>query len=754
MVKFKRCLDFSFYFISVIGIVYQVFRQSSVYFEYPVYSVLDHFHRSIRLPAITFCVSYWYSEVQQQLEEKTVMQARQLFPSFSDIVVNCSVVLPNGSITSCLSVSKVNRYMNANMACHSLFEEQSTFLTDEELTYHQPLDTDFLFDVLLQSPINFSNHWGLSVRPHDSPLTIFRSTESKIWIEPLVDSLTAAALSVSRRIELPDPYMSRCFDYSQTPWKDLDNTLQRCWIEKFNQNAPTLWPKWALYDFNGHYSIDLNKVHFAHGSTSAALFPDINEYCFNKYLRAECVKETFFLRSVLFHKNTQPLRDNNYTLRVVDVPQTYDTITLQPRILFSSLINDIGNIMSMWIGVAAYFSSIHLVDHIIRINQPIKVINIPPGTQKTTPHTVKSIKYANFIIQFVFLLITFYFIQEIILIYFENPFFILLLSTVPSYTQLSHLTICFNISLNGDLTINQLLDTTLDWDKLFIPSESTFVSSETRRYEKIINYWNFTKSLDGDDVCVTSFGSENYINGTQVPPYLQSLMLTAKTIDVKLNVSSLFSFSTIKIFYHRHPRYEESVSAQNQIIIPINKDNRLHVNSYLLAPSMTKIELYPDHIRSDCFDYKETFNVSCRLEAVQKCTVDTFVSRYNLWPLGYRTESSELKFDVSHKHSVALRQIRDECEKHFPRLDCVTELATLTVAGNFIHPNYTSLIIYPMRKFLPLFQQQIKYTVVDIIGFIGGTLNSWMGLTAIDIFKSIHRLRVSIIHKFRVRNKS
>lgn len=750
MVNCKHLTDCFFYLLSTFGIAYQVFRQSSAYLDYPVYSLLDNVHRSIRLPAITFCVSYWYSEVEGLMREKTVAQARQVFPNYSTVVLDCAVVLPNGSTVSCLSVGKVNRYMNANMACYSLFEARSTYLTDDELMYHEQLDTSFLFNVVLKSPLNFSNHWGFSVRPHDSPLTIFRSTESKIWVEPLVDSLTAAALSVSRRVELPYPYVSRCFDYSQTPYRELDNALQSCWIDKLKYNGTPLWPKWALYDFNLNYSRDLNGVHFAHGDLETQLFPAVNERCFKECVRTECDKETFFLRSVMSRKSSVPLRENNYTLQVVDVPRHYETITLKPRIHLATLINDIGNIISMWIGVAAYFSTVHLVDLVLAKGKPINSASTTPQIPSVPGETVRHFCIANFVVKFAFLILTFYFILDIILIYFENPFYTLLLSSIPSATQLSHLTICFNMTVNSDLTINQLLNSTLDWDTLFIPDKSVFISSETRKYERIIDYWNFTKSSDGDDVCVTSFGATNYISGREVPQYQRSLMLTAKTIDVKLNVSSIMSSSHIKIFYHRYPLFEESISAQNQIIVPINRDKRLYVNSYVFAPSMTRVELYRDHVSSECRNYREEVGVSDRLEAVHRCTIDTFVSTFNLWPSGYRSIGSNLTFHKSKYHSHALKDIRDECDKIYWRPDCVTVYQSLSVADNFFHPNYTSFIIYPTRKFLPVYRQMIKYTVFDIIGFTGGTLNSWIGLTVIDILKLTHRLRHFFLQRVRV----
>lgn len=763
-------------YIATICIIYQVYRQLYSFMEYPVSSELTFKQTNIRLPAVTFCVSYWYSEFEETVASRPLGQLRHLVPTWNQSVIDCSVTLPNFSTVPCTSVSQIHRYMNTYMVCFSLFEGNLTLATDRELRYTGPLVENNLFKVDLKSPFNYSNHWALVLRPHNAPLSIFRSTESKMWIEPMVNKAIWAKFKIIDRIELPPPYPSQCTVYGKQ-LQDSDNAVQQCWLEQIDTK---FWPRWTLYDFNYNYSQEMNSRYFASKKFESSVFSLISEKCFRKY--PECQRYFMVLSEVKSEPINVPLRESNLTFGVINIPKSTETISLVPKEELIALINDIGSILSMWIGIALYLSSLSLVDFsskrstkrlsksIIRTSLHARM-SMAKARQsvicvQNKPEAVKASKIfylANSIIYLVTLLFTLNLVTDIIMIYFQNPFYTLMIFSRTGTVQLSHLTTCFdfiidrnkltpderqkykNVSdenLIQDFTIDQLINLTIDWNTFFVKNESSFLSSETLHREQIDEFFRFSKSFKGERVCFSTFGQDEYKSGEQISPYSRSVMFTSKSIDVKLNLSSITNFKTreVDVYYHFSDFFNEDSAGNDRVTISVNERKELFVNSYVMRPSQVEVALFSDHISSSCRDYEKNFGFKTRLELVENCTLKNFLSNSTGWPSEYRVKSSKLKFSGPGEEGK-LKRIREKCEAKFPHPDCTSVYQYLEVIDKFYHPKYMSIIIYPPKKFVCEYQQHLRYSVVDLVGLTGATFSTWIGFAIVDILIFLPKLK-------------
>lgn len=785
MDKSKVFMDQLIKLITIVGCVYQIYCQTTAFMMYPVSSMVNYEHKDIRLPAVTFCIAFWYSKYEKLVQSKPIGDAFKLLPRTEEYIVDCSVTLPNYSVVSCSSISKVHKYLNAYMECFSFFESNLTLVSDSELTYKEPLLNTWLFKVQLKSPYNYSNHWALVVRPHDVPLSVLRSTESRLWIEPMINKMVTTQFQILHRHELPHPYPSNCFSYKRTRWRDLDNAVQNCWLEKLEYNGTHYWPRFTLYDCNIQHPPSENSRRFSTPEVETRAFPFANEYCFNKLIRPECNRNFFILDESNSANTNLSLMDENITFVVNNLPKFVELTELVPKSQLSDFINDVGNIISMWIGISLYLSSVSSLEYVINNQEELMdmfkcnllrpVINSVQSkyTRKMTvasiaaakifarrhSHThVKYLGLINWLIKMISLVITLYFVADIIMIYFENPFYTLIMSKISKETRLAHLTVCLKMSIDrkkinlaeqnltdedliSKLTVDELIKLTIDWDTIYIPSKSKFLSSVTLATERVDKYYNFSKSVNAHQICYSSFGPEHYISKDEIKPYVTSLMLCAKNIDIKLNVSKLekFEIDEMDVYYHYFDVFDQNPSARNRITIPINDRKELYINSYIILPSQVKINLFPDHILSTCRDYKALYGISSRLGMIENCTVSKFVTKFSRWPVGYRVSNSTLKFS-GEEHQDDLDTIRHWCESKFRFDECSTVHQQVSIIDKFYHPNYTSIIVYPPKKFILEYYQKLKYSVFDILGFMGGTINSWIGIAVIDVLNLTHDL--------------
>ena len=776
-----------FQLIALTGILYQVYLQTTDYLKYNVFSLASFRQGDIRLPAITFCISFWYSELEPVINAHPVGEAENLLPPWKNSILDCAITLPNDSVVSCHEVSILHRYFNSMFECFSLFESDWTLVSEEQLTYKEPTLKRPLFKVELSSPYNFSNHWGLSVRPHDIPLAMFTVSESKMWIEPTINDEFTASFRMTKRIELPAPYPSQCRNYSKTQWIDLDNAIQNCWLEKLKYNGTHYWPKWTMYDVTYNYSQDYESRFFASQEVDSKAFPPVSVECYNKFQAAECEKHYVTLTGVKYKRKNKPLRETTITFTVARMPNTILTIELTPRNHLLGLINECGNILSLWVGLGMFLTLNSLTDTHIRSKNcsrkkpklsmfEVAILVSNPLYRKRTkklsvkeinftctkrPFESKQIKCILFIINSSMLFMAFTFVVDIVKLYFENPFYVLIMSTVPKETQLSRLSLCFDLFVEREklsqeeqekyqnvsdqeliqmFTVNELIKLTVDWADLYAPEGSTFLSSETNQREKIHDYFKFTKTVTGRYTCFSSFGQEQYLKGT-IKPYVNAVLFNSKSIELSLNVSAIDKWAQLlRIYYHFIDAFDEDQTAPNRVAQFFYSKKHLYINAFLLRPSRIKIVLNQNHIMNRCTNYSKIFGLSSRLEAIDNCTVTQFVKRFARWPAGYRATESELKFSLPEQHDLVL-ETRKECEEKLTRPDCDRVYQFLELESEFFHPNYTTIAIYPAKKIVLEYHQKVKYDIIDLIGYIGGTLGWWMGISMVDLFQMLWSAR-------------
>lgn len=780
---------------ALIGIVLQLFDQTSEFFTFPIYSQVDIVPTRDRLPAITFCIAVWYSEFHDEFTAKSITEASKFAPDLNKTLVQCKLTLPNGTFIDCFSITKVHKFMNSRLFCYSMFEENRTSLDDQELMYSQEIRLNKtistpLISIKLISPYINSSHWALTVRNYDKPLTILRSTESKNWIEPEVNNFVALNYKVIDRWLLPAPYPSNCHNYGNN--YDSVYSLTNCWLQNLvDSNTSTrYWPEWTLYDYERNYSreghlkrqkIDPSKMHWP-GKNVSRLFSQINEKCHNSNGKSDCRRRYILLNKIGVRKAGRNTTVKGVTIEVPWVPRTQVIIEQKAKLDLIEFLSEVGGIFSMWIGFSMYIS---LKDTFFHSKLYRSRDERPPTAKPPSPpifvsrrvqnvrwhmRTVEAtsrelfmrkvnqvVKVANLLVKFWCVLLTSFFVYEIIFIYFERPFNTLLNSSIPKEILMTPVTLCVDMIIypskmqkfypeiyqkvaprdwRNYLTIGQLFNVTINWSDIYVNS-SSYISpfdDNVRERTPIHEDFTFTKSLTGRYVCFSTFSEKQMIDPGPMMNYDRSEILYAVNFDIKMDTDQLLKLKQGRIrgYIHTTETIEEDFSAPERITMDINPREAVDINSYVIRVSRTIESRYPNHIRSTCMDYKR-INFRSQKHALDTCVIKKFVNKYKLWPSGYQI-SDPLNYTFSSLDKMKdVHQIENNCSQLFSRQDCRTVHLTVKVEDEFFKHNFTSLINYPPSKQFYEYKEQLVYSVIDILGFTGGTINAWIGLSFLDV---------------------
>lgn len=783
--------------LAYVGILYELYNETDEYLLYPIYSRANIVPVRTRLPAITFCYAIWYSEHYDKITSLKVIDASKLAPDLNDTLLECKLTLPNGTIVDCLSITTVHKYMHSRFFCYSMFEENRTSLPDDQLMYDQKIriknniHSPFI-KIKHKPPYKKNKHWVLTVRGYNKPLTLIRATESKVWLEPEINSKVVLNYKVVQRFELPKPYPGECYNYDKR--FNSIKALTTCWLDdyyhpKYNKS---FWPDWTLYDYEGEYTDHEKSLTFEPRNLPNDVFRKVNEKCFEKFYVTDC-KRSYIILYKISSKKTPKL--STFTTTIPWTPANKMVIESVPKLDLIEFLTQIGGIFSMWIGVSMYITINRIIcsnckflqkksnqiGNIIKISRPtIQIpryyyhnqINISTGNKFFSTNTcddefcAKLNKTITFIIKSFSLLITLYFVMEIISIYFDAPFYVYLVSMLPETIRIPRLTVCLDMIIFpekmkkffpqihdsippnkwiDELTIEQLFKVTLDWDEIY-SNTSTFISPLGKR-EKIDLYFNFTKSLTGRYVCFSTFSQKEFKLPKPIEPLKRAQVLYLMSFDVRLITANLLKLKQKKLrtYLHENEDIEEDLGAPHRLSIIVDQQDR-DTNSYLMRISSFVNILYPGHMKSTCLDYRKQFNFSSRKSVVDRCVETKFVKKYKRWPMSHQCEKKlPIKFN-NQSLMKEQKEIEQQCDKIFNKVDCVRTHINAILQDEFWKPQFTSLILYPPSKQFYEYRQELVNTVIDIFGYTGGTINAWIGLSFLDI-----ELVVILLNKYLTR---
>lgn len=775
--------------LATIGICYQVISQTRDYFLYPSYTSIETVVVNTRLPAITLCASFWYGKMESHYNSLSVYNASLLMPSYDEVVNFCHLTLPNSSVVNCSSISKPHKFMNHKMICFSLFEKDRTYLPDEQLMYSQDIrlkndiTTDFI-RIKFNTPWNDADHYTVTVRSYESPLRLLRSTESKVWLEPRVNEQVVLNYRISRRVELPPPYGS-CTNYPKP--LNADSSMIKCWHDKFVASNGTLyWPQWTFFDYDANYTDEELSRHWPSTEVHEKDFPSVNEICMRHNSRVDCDR-TYI---VLF-KIAQLKSDEQGKYLIVEVPwppASQLNITNCIKTTIYQYANEIGGILSMWIGFSICLSYVQLSQSICTMlhrkynnnnsmpltsqshvtgHQSINNDTVTAVTMHPSHHVSRPRRLNNLTMRLICWIATLYFVIEIIQIYFDKPFDTAIKAETPVQLQMLMVSICFDMVIHPHkvkqfypdvyeavpsdqwkniFTVEQILKTTTEWHEVYHPS-STYLSPDNG-YVKIHEHFNFTKSITGRYTCFTTFGPGQYLQPGHMRKHLRASISYGTNMYLSLNTSQLHKLnqSRVRVYFHDDGLVREDASAPDRFTIVDQKDARLYPNSRIVRIYRTIRKLHPHHMMSTCWEYEKKFGYN-REVLFERCISRNFISRYRVWPSGYQLWQNIAKdddFKISNLDIADLKfsndslreqfnSIQDHCDTLLYKAECDELYVKVRVEDEFFRDTgLTSIILYPPSKQFFAYEQQLIYTIVDIIGYIGGTINAWIGLSFLD----------------------
>lgn len=774
--------------LAAIGIFYQIFSQTLGYFSYNYYSLVTRSDVNTRLPAITVCASFWQGSYEDYITSLPVHQASLLMPSYDQVINYCHLTLPNGTVVNCSSITKPHKYMNNKMLCFTLFEQSRTSLPDDQLMYSQEgrlknsISTP-LFRVKFNTPWNDSNHYSITIRSPTRPIRLLRSTESKVWVEPRVNEEVILNYRITRRTELAPPHGS-CRRYPEP--NDSEQTMLNCWFDKFvNASGVHYWPHWIFYDFEKNYTQEEKSRHWPSQAVNDREFPAVNEKCSKLSSNIDCDRSYINLYKIATFQSDHP---GQYIIVGIPwLPAIQLNIKNYPKKSFFQFLNEIGGILSMWIGFSVYASGIHLTTCAFRSllasstrSTPSRTMRFANRRRRSTIKDASSDYFARFhqysrlrglnnlAVRLICWATTLYFVVEIIMIYFEIPFDTSIIVRTPNRLDLLKVSICLDMNIHprkvkkfyphlyesvpkdkwkDTFTIDQLFRTTTDWDEIYDPS--SFYLSPDNIYTKIHQDFNFTKSITGRLTCFTTFGQREYQHEGTIKKHFRTAIAFGTNVVLSLNTSKLLKLnqSRITVTFHQDDLLKEDLASPDLFTIIANKDARLYPDNFIVRITRTSRKLYPNHIRSTCWEYEKKFGYD-RSILLDRCIFENFISKYRVWPSGYqvwRNSTRDLQFVIkginigelnisNYSMQEEFKSIQEKCNKILYRSECDTTFVRTRVEDEFYNdPGLTTIILFPPVKQFLVYEQQATYTVIDLIGYIGGTINAWIGLSFLDV---------------------
>lgn len=696
-------------------------------------------------------------------------------PKYEQVIDFCYLTLPNGSQVNCTSITKPHKYMNQMMVCFSFFEHERTSLPDDQLIYspetrmNKEIGSPLLAAGLIRY-WNDSEHSAITIRSYDSPIQLLRSSESKAWLEPKMDGRVIIKYTVTRRVELPPPH-GACKNYP-LPF-DADSSMVECFAgdrefigRDIGQGGPArIWPYWVFFDYEKNYTQEKLSRELPGGENK---FAERFRGCMEDNARADCDKSY-----ILLHKTTIQRTDRSAGPLLIEIPWSpvvQLNITNTIKTPLSDFFNQVGSIFSMWIGFAifpTYLQIVSLARRMIRLASP----SSSSYTQASTSPYVRQSRLQqmhNLFISLLSWMVTAYYVVEIALIYIERPFIVSIFAEVPMTVKRLGVSLCLDMAINSSrveklspdifrtvardewrytLTVDQLLRTTTELADFYEMEESDYLTS-AGNFSPIIERFDFSKSISGYYTCFTTLRQREYRSTEPINQLLRSIASYGENLRLSIKTQEMknMNISNIIVLFRDDGLMRNDVTAQDFLSVPLYSQDRLYANKFLVRTHRTTIKLFADHIKSSCWDYENKFG-SGRDVVSNKCVVKKFTSKYNLWPSGYQVWRSSwpgrdrLMDSVEMGHlrlsnesmKARLDRIYAQCQRIVRKIECHQLMVKIAAESVTIQDEKdTEIILQPESKQYIVFEQQLLYTLVDLAGYIGGTIGTWMGLSFLN----------------------
>ena len=444
---------------------------------------------------------------------------------------------------------------------------------------------------------------------------------------------------------------------------------------------------------------------------------------------------------------------SNVIINVINLPPKQLDVIFRPVSSAIDFVNTVGGIISLWLNTALFTSfSIRLEKMIKKVRPPIKVtLNLKNNRirpmEQIVNVTIMALCSLGCALQCI----------DIAKIYVENNLYTWVSGVEPEKIYFPKITLCLDRILLPEkvqqvhpevfhsvapekwpkhFTIDQMFDLTIDLEDIYISndsfSESCFVSP-AMKVTPILDEYSFEKQLTDKYVCFNTFSAKNYKGSKPLEPHSFAELSTFFFFILYLKKLSLNYTTELKLFMHWSDSFPMDDSFPNFVSIQ-NKGDRLTPNLVYFSLNEIRQVLVPDSYASKCFVYNR-INRDSQEDAIQACICNFMVGKYKMWPSHIpvaRDKANGLQF-ANESHRNQMKKASDFCHSKYPLQDCDSHHIFLRLVDYGFHSKYTQLLLYPPPDSYTEIRQDLRFTISDLVVFIGSCINSWLGYAIIDL---------------------
>lgn len=339
---------------------------------------------NLTLPAVSLCFVYHHRFSNQPI---TVADYLNQTPSYSQLVKSCSVLHPTTfEPVDCSNLTNVRTVINRKYKCFSLFRSNAIVDGKGPLVY--PLKSIKSFEWLnikLHKLALVADVVGIAVHNNSDIVHPDLSDQSymeviRYWYDDGRVSRVTFTYSASALVLLPEPFTSKCIDYTRLqvpPGPDSriplvteshKNLFESCIAQKYEANHSGYFPMTVFADesyesFKANYKSDSRDM----SREDYAVREKVK--CRQEYPFPQCYSVNYAVKI-----KTTAYDNSPEDMEIVMYPPTGNQINLieVPRHEFREMIAMISGIFSFWIGISVVSIVTPLVPLLISLCSPSK----------------------------------------------------------------------------------------------------------------------------------------------------------------------------------------------------------------------------------------------------------------------------------------------------------------------------------------------------------------------------------------------
>ena len=764
--------------------IYQVCQLLNQYFAYDVevQTTVGNIQDKT-LPTISICVYYKiYGNGGVPREIRNLFT--QAAYDFNHRILRCSLVLKNGDQVECESVTKSEKFLNLDYVCHSLFTENTEYLTD------------FHSNIFLAIDVNMTDTGD------ELSLALYHQNQVDINCDSIgVDYLYRSKHDVTSYsyIEnsfhlLPSPFNSMCVHYNSRFNNSRRNLIERCAQRRSYYNSTSKYCRYhdrkcvtggafiSEKDVKYHLNYTIPDVHFGYNFEAPA--PE-RRFCYNQLRARECQTREFAIRRTGTAKSYEIRKQKKHRILFFK-PKIAGLDVQEVQLLsFGMALSAIAGILNLWSNMA-FIDITNLVLPIVWefVKRGFTKngsgtngvwVEVKPIVRQLEPRYTKGglislrresspikrepasnaakLRFLNTIIYCIGLLFCCGHIYRICNLYIEHPFQTeVSLLKKPTF-KLQPLSICTALDMQPNSSFNQTFDHYLKQTKFVEMFQGILRTVSTRRYQ-IVGNSSVVTSLRRARVCFTLFlGLPK--NTTNIDPKIIDSFnetftghLNKATFQdtwfIHFRVNIKYCPTGLDIVLHNHDTdLDSSFANGNQLTYrrPLNRTIQ-----YFLTYLIYEKSLISDHYKSNCSYYKR-LGFNDRDDAIRQCTLNSFIERHHQIPNNYFVSDSQTTLiNMTFSHLKAFNE-RMKCKIKYPKSDCFSSELKLLQRYYYFTNEFGQIkfVLMAPQAYNYYTSQTLRNSLLEFVGNIGGTVALWIGWS----FYDLHKIAKILIDKFK-----